>query len=235
MDTKAVKHKPGNRRISTLNPSLLFIESYKILRSNLLSSLVAETSGNIIMVTSPNAGEGKTTVCANLAIATAQTRSEVLIIDADMRRPAQHKVFNIPNDKGLSSLLRGVAKTNNCIRKIYPCLHLLPAGPAPPNPSELLASDQIDRLLTQLGETFKYIFLDTTSIDNVADSLVLAGKPVGTLLISRYGKTTYDGISTALEKLEHSGAKLLGLVVNGKGRRKNNTRYSLLSDYEKIK
>jgi len=212
--------------------SFLLTEAYNTLRTNLLSRLATAPGNNIIMVTSPNANEGKTTVCANLAIATAQTQSKVLLIDADMRRAAQHKVFRIPNEVGLSSLLDGKSKIIDCIHEVRPHLGVLPAGPAPPNPSELLSSKKMDILLDKARELYDYIFIDSTSLESVADPLILAGKSVGIVLVSRYGKTKYDGISDALDKLENTGAKLLGLVVNGKGDRKNNTDYSLLKDHE---
>ena len=172
---KGKNQKSSGARGLLTNANVPFnvVESYKSIRTNILFT-IATSEKKIIAVSSPNPGEGKSTSAANLAIALAQTDSSVLLIDADMRKPVQHKTFKVKNAEGLSTLIIMKSTVSNSIRSnVISNLDLLPAGPIPPNPSELLASEQFKKLLDVLSSNYDYIIIDTPPINVVSDAMVM--------------------------------------------------------------
>ena len=135
------------------------IESYKTIRANILFT-AADSDKKIIAVSSSNPGEGKSTSAANLAVVLAQTGSKVLLIDADMRKPVQHKIFKVRNNEGLSTLIIKKSSVTNSVKSnIINNLSLLTSGPIPPNPSELLASDNFKALMDKFSSQYDYIII----------------------------------------------------------------------------
>lgn len=190
-------------------------EAYKLMRTNLMFSLSAKEN-NAIVFSSPMPSEGKSTTCSNLAITMAQTGAKTLLVDADLRKPVQHKVFRVNNAKGLTTLLAGFDTLAEVLHaNVESNLDLIPSGPIPPNPSELLGGENMGRLLVALQENYDYIFLDTPPINVVTDALVLSRQTAGVVLVGRQKQTTHDELSRAIAALEFAGVSILGLVVNG--------------------
>lgn len=190
------------------------VEAYKTIRTNLMFVL-SQSKTKKVVISSCNIGEGKSTTVVNLAIAFAQLGSKVLLIDADMRRPSIHKKMKVSNTKGLSSVLVGFCDTEDAIVSANSYLDIMPSGPIPPNPSELLGGEKMNKLLDKLEEEYEYIFIDTPPINIVSDSLVLAAKTDGIVFIIQDLITTHDEVKKALGSIELANVKLLGAVVNG--------------------
>jgi len=189
-------------------------ESYKSIRSNILFTL-GTIDKKIIAVSSPNPSEGKSTTAANIAIALAQTDSTVLLIDADMRKPVQHKTFKIKNEEGLSTLIiKRTTLAKSVKDKVVSNLDLLPSGPMPPNPSELLASEQFKSLLDKLSHDYDYVIIDTPPVNVVSDAMVMKDSISGILLVMKYGSTTYEDVSSCMKQIDLAQANMLGFVLN---------------------
>ncbi len=188
-------------------------EAYKTIRTNLLYSLGA-TGNQVVVVSSSAPGEGKSTTCANLAVTLAQTGVKVILIDADLRKPVQYKLFHCNNSQGLSKVLVGFSSLEECVKtEIAPNLDLLPSGPTPPNPAELLGSKNMRELLDLLRENYDYILIDTPPINVVTDALVLLNDKVDALLVGRHRQTSYESLGKAVESIQVTNTNLLGVVV----------------------
>lgn len=193
--------------------SFSVLEAYKTLRTNLMFSM-ASSNNKCVAVTSSLPSEGKSTTIANLAITMSQTNAKVLLIDADMRKPTQHRVFNVKNKKGLSTILGGFCIIEEGIQQnIMPNLSIITVGQIPPNPSELLASNGMKNLLDILSVNFDYIFIDTPPVNIVTDALVLSSLICGFMLVTKQNNTTHDELQKAITSLEFADAKILGFVV----------------------
>ena len=216
---KQKKTKDGHRIISPeslINDKTVFTvsESYKTMRTNTMFAL-SPFDKKIISVTSANAAEGKSTTTANLAISFSQTESKVLLIDADLRKPTQHKLFEVNNKTGLSTVLGKMnAVENSIVKGVRENLDLMPAGPIPPNPSELLASQQFENMINELAQQYDYVIIDTPPVNVVSDVLVMSKAITGVLFVSMHGETTYDSIESGLQKLEMAEVNVLGFILN---------------------
>ena len=190
-------------------------EAYNSLRTNLLYAL-SPTNGKIVAVTSSNAGEGKSTVSINLALTMATAKVKVLLIDADLRRPSIHKKLKIDNSTGLSRFIVGFEAMSDALkREVFPNLDVMTSGPVPPNPSELLGSENMRIFLQKAGDYYDYIIIDTPPVNIVTDVAVMADCISGVLLVTSYGNTTFEDVKKANITLEKVNAKLLGMVVAG--------------------
>ncbi len=188
-------------------------EAYNMLRTNLNFTLSTHES-NIFVVSSPLSGDGKSTTSANISITIAQTKAKILLIDCDLRRPSQHKLFNVSNDKGLSSVLTGEPFEKNVHKNVYENLDLLTAGSMPPNPSELLGSTNMKNFLESIKDKYDYILLDTSPINIVTDALLLSKLCAGIVLVVRQNLSTYDELNKAIESIEFVKGSILGVVIN---------------------
>ena len=189
------------------------MEAYKMIRTNLLFAL-ATTDNRVVVFSSAEPSAGKSTLSANLAIVMAQTGARVLLMDADMRKPSQHRNFKKTRSMGLSKVLGGLSTLDECIYpNVKPNVDLITSGPTPPNPSELLGSVRMKELLEELQTRYDYIFIDMPPLCVVADALVVAPNTAGVVLIARHNQTMYEEFAEALEKVETTGAKLLGAVL----------------------
>lgn len=190
-------------------------EAYKTLRANVRFSL----SGNgckKVCITSSAASEGKSITILNLAISFALTGQKVLLIDGDMRRPSLARLLIEKPSPGLSNYLAGLNTEDEVIRKgIYENLDVILSGEIPPNPSELLGSDTMQTLLTDMGKRYDYILVDLPPVGVVADACVIANSLDGVLFLVRQNVTERDAVAASVKQLELSGAKLLGFVLNG--------------------
>ena len=160
-------------------------------------------------------GDGKTLVASNLAVALALSDQRVMLIDADLRRPRLHLVFDVPQQRGLTDLLVGQASAADAIRRTeVPNLHLLTAGTTPPNPSELLESLRFSEFLGRLEQYFDWVILDSPPVMPVTDSIVLSGKVDGVLMVASAETTPMPALRGALEQLKRGRASVLGVVLN---------------------
>lgn len=196
-------------------------ESFKALRTNIMFSLPSSENkkSKIILFTSPDSGDGKTTVSVNTAIALSETENRVLLIDADMRKPTVHRYFGLESRTGLSNLISGMNGKEECVQKIsdMPNLSVITAGILPPNPSELLGSSSMAKLLETFDGEYDYIIIDTPPINVVADALSLVNSADGTALVVSKGKSTYPEAAKALKTLKFANANILGVVCNRAG------------------
>lgn len=190
------------------------VESYKAIRAN-LSFLLSSAKNNVVVITSPNSGEGKSTTAANMAIAFAQLGERVLLIDADMRRSSLHKKLKTDNSEGLSNILAGMARVEDCIKPVNENLFFLSSGRVPPNPSELLGSAEFAELIDKVSPAYGCVIIDTPPINVVSDTLVAAPHTAGIVLVVRDGQTHNDDIRRVIDAAEFANIKILGTVING--------------------
>lgn len=191
-------------------------EAYKAMRTNVMFS-VPDEGCKVIGVTSAVPSEGKSTTVLNLAITFAQTGTRVLLIDADMRRPNIKRILNAGEGIGLSDVLARFAKAKDAIHHTdYENLNVLFSGNIPPNPVELLASDNMQNMIEELKESNDYIFIDTPPINVVTDATVISKLLHGIIIVVRENVSKKDEVAEALNKLRFVNAKILGLVLNDK-------------------
>ena len=201
--------------ITHRHPKSILSEAYRNVRTSLLLSF-SEKPPKKIAITSPNPVEGKTTTVINTAIALAQTGAQVVIIDADMRKPRIHHVFNGGDDgTGLSNFLSGNADLASIVKKTeVPNLFYIPSGPIPPNPSELLGSNRFKNMMGALEKKFDHVLLDSPPVIGFADSIILSTTVDGVVLVVLGGKTPRETLQRAKEALYQVNAKILGVVIN---------------------
>jgi len=206
------------------DPRSHIAENYRVIRTNILLSSAEKHPKNIV-VTSTSPQEGKTATAVNLAAILAQSGGPVLIVDADLRRPRIHKIFEIDNKTGLSTYLAGASEIRFEATGLLPNLSIVPAGPLPPNPSELLGSNRMKELIASLEEKFDFIIWDSPPLFTVAESLILSRMMSGTLFVAKSGSTTYEDLGQGLKALADIGARCLGIVINGLDLQASNRYY----------
>lgn len=191
-------------------------EAYRSLRTSIQFMGLDRPLGTI-QVTSPSAGEGKTTTLANLGVALAQAGQRVVIVSCDLRRPRLHEFFGLPNDVGFTSILLGDVPLSRAVQAVEGTegLRVVSSGPVPPNPSELLASRRAEEALEAILADSDVVLLDSTPILPVTDAAVLASWVDGTLLVATAGETTRREFHRAHEVLRQVDARVLGTVLNG--------------------
>lgn len=205
-----------NFEVLSENSSFAYAEAFKTLRTN-IEFVAATEKSKVIMTLSTLAGEGKTTVSINLAIALAQSSKKVLLIDCDMRRPKVQRYLRIKSSAkyGLSTVLNGTSEYEQAIGFIEELgVYVMLAGPTPPNPSELLASNRCAEMFKELGNRFDYIICDTPPVSIVSDALVLSKYTDGATLVVRQDYASTAQIKDAVEKLKTVDVKLLGTILN---------------------
>lgn len=190
-------------------------EAYRTLRTNIRFALRGKGCKSFC-ITSSSQGEGKSITMLNLAITFAETGQKVLLIDADLRRPAIARLLVENAAPGLSNVLAGLATEEESIRKdIYPNLDVLLSGDIPPNPSELLGSERMLELIQKLSDRYDYILVDTPPVNIVSDACVVANMLDGVLLLARQGRSRKESLKRAVNHLKLTNANLLGCVFNG--------------------
>lgn len=190
-------------------------ESYRHLRTSLLLSSAGQPP-RTILVTSSQPSEGKTTTAINTAFMLAQTGAEVLIIDCDLRRPRLHTQFEVANSKGLTTWLSGERDLDNLLQSYpkTPNLKILTSGPAPPNPAELLGSEEMRRLLGLLSERFAHIIIDSPPAISFTDASILSTMVDGVMLVVHGGRSSRAVVRRAKQQLLDVGAHIFGVVLN---------------------
>lgn len=189
-------------------------EAYRTIRTNIKFSNIAGRELKTIMLTSATPNEGKSTTISNLAVVMAQAGHSVVLCDCDFRNPNQHKIFSLPN-KGLSNCVATGSNVMDIIQHTsIPNLYVLTSGPVAPNPSELLASQNMVDIFKELKQHFDYVLIDTPPIMPVTDAAVVSGKVDGTILVIASGAVAPSVAVEAKTRLEQAGAHLLGAVLN---------------------
>lgn len=194
-------------------PKSITAESYRSLRTNIQYSSI-DKQVKTLVVTSSNAGEGKSTVAGNLAYTFFQNGKRVLIIDCDLRKPSLHRKFNVSNEVGLTDVLVGTSELNKVMKKIDDNLYLLTTGTLPPNPAEIIGSNTMENFLDECKINFDYIILDTPPILPVTDSKLLAIKADATVLVVRSEISKSKHVSQAYKELEKVNANVIGTILN---------------------
>jgi len=225
--TSLLRLRSGNGRNGNgkVNPALLLdldqrsplAEAYRQLRTSVLLSSPGHAPKTLV-VTSCVPSEGKTTTAINLAVSLAQTGARVLVIDADMRRPSIHSSFGIENQRGLCNILANEmteAETLNMIQQEKESgLYLLTSGPIPPNPAELIGSEQMRKLLLGLAATFDHIVIDSPPIASFTDGVLLSAISDGVILVVHASECSRKVVLRSQQALEEVGAKVFGVVLN---------------------
>jgi capsular exopolysaccharide synthesis family protein len=189
-------------------------EAYRALRTSVLLS-AAGRPPRTILFTSGRPAEGKTTTVVNTAISLAQLGSSVLIIDADLRKSATHKGFNVDSELGLSTYLSSEVEVDGLIQKLkISNLSLLACGPIPPNPAELISSDKMKTLLKMASERYDHVIIDSPPLMYVTDSVILSTLVDGVILVVHGGKSTREVVRQSRQMLGLVGAKVYGVVLN---------------------
>jgi capsular exopolysaccharide synthesis family protein len=210
-------------------------EAYRMLRTNLIYARV-DTTPKVIVLTSVGRNEGKSITTANLGVTLAQAGKNTLILDCDLRKPAQHKIFSTRSIGGLIDVLVGERDLQEVWQEPIPGLKLMPAGAPPPNPAEMLTSRRLADFLGQMRQKFDYVLVDTPPVGYASESLALAAIGDGVLLVLDCKHTRKGALRQALRRLENVGANVLGTVMNKydapKGRTTDDGYYPLVpTDY----
>lgn len=206
--------KNARRNILSKNSSFAAQEAYRTLRTNVRFA-VNSNGCKKICITSGSAGEGKSITLLNFAISVAEAGQKVILIDADLRRPALDRLLVEKATPGLSNVLAGLVETGDAIHKdIYENMDVMFSGDVPPNPAELLSSDRMRQMIDKLSLQYDYILVDTSPVNIVSDACEVANLLDGVLLLVRQNKAKKDEVKQAVTRLQLTGAKLLGYILN---------------------
>ncbi|MBC7909145.1 MAG: polysaccharide biosynthesis tyrosine autokinase [Pyrinomonadaceae bacterium] len=209
-------------------------EAYRQLRTSVLLS-TAGHAPKTLLVTSSVPSEGKTTTAVNTAISLSQTGAKVLVVDADMRRPRLHNIFQIENRHGLSSILSAEMTEAEVLTMVTPYedsnLHLLTSGPVPPNPAELIGSEQMRRLIRVLENNYTHIVIDSPPIASFTDGVLISSMVDGVLLVVHANKSSRGIVRRSKQLLQEVGAKIFGVVLNNANLRSQDGYYYYQSYY----
>lgn len=207
----------GAPLITFHTPKSIHAEQFRTIRTNLDFVSLDKTLKSIV-VTSSIPGEGKSTVSSNLAYVMAATEKKVLIIDADMRKPVLHKTFSLNNSKGLSTLISQPDTNFNDVIQYHSDLnlYLMPSGPIPPNPSELLGSARMNKIVSDITQYFDMVIFDTPPVTAVTDAQIMGTKVDGVILVVRNGYVAKEAVKRSKEALDNVNANILGYVMNSK-------------------
>lgn len=203
-----------NNLITLTDKMSVTAEAYRTLRTNIQFSSY-DKDLQVVTVTSSRPGEGKSTVSSNLAITFAENGSKVLLVDCDLRRPTIHKVFRLPNSKGMVNAVLSTDPLDKIIHKdIIPGLDIITSGIIPPNPSELLGSKKNQKLMEELKSQYDIIILDAPPLLAVTDAQVLTTMSDGTIIVAYHGVTHKDELVNAKSLLERVKGNVIGVVLN---------------------
>ena len=217
---------PADRLITVRHPLSPLSEAYRALRTNLQFSSVDRPLKSLV-ITSPNPLEGKSTTLANLGVVMAQAGKSVVLVDSDLRRPMLHKIFQLSNREGLTSLLLQdePALDGKLQETGIQNLRVITSGPLPPNPSEMLASQKMSRLVDALEEQADVIIFDSPPVLPVTDAAVLSTHTDGVLIVADAGRTRRSSAHQASENLQKVGINVVGAVLNRLSPRRSGSHY----------
>jgi succinoglycan biosynthesis transport protein ExoP len=211
--------RPADQLRAGIEPTGHAAEAYRAIRTNISYSLGPSDVATRLLITSAGVGEGKSTTVANLAVVFGLAGSRVLVVDADLRRPSQHRIFGVSNAGGLTTLLTGTeADVRQLVqRTAHERVWVLPSGPIPGTPSELLGSPRMAQLLDGFGQHFDILLLDAPPALAVTDPVVLSALASTTIVVAQHGKTRTNELRVAVQRLALSGRPIAGVVLNQTG------------------
>ncbi|MBX3066804.1 MAG: CpsD/CapB family tyrosine-protein kinase [Anaerolineae bacterium] len=199
--------------ITLTDPRSAAAEAFRALRTNILFAGL-EQPIRAFAVTSPAPEDGKSTTLANLALTMAQAGHDTILVDADLRRPAQHTIWNLPADSGLTTmLLDDAAMQNPPLHTVAENLRVLTSGTLPPNPADLISGKKMEQALEALKSKAEYVLFDAPPVLAVTDTALLASKLDGVLLVMKAGKTRRDYAQRAKEALERIHVRIIGVAL----------------------
>jgi non-specific protein-tyrosine kinase len=210
------KIEPGGRQVYTMSqPQSGASEAVRLLRTN-LEFASASNPIHSITVSSASPGEGKSTTAANLGVVMAQSGLTCAVIDADLRKPTMHRIFGVENTAGLTTLLTHPDQSWEQVAKkvALPGLFLIPSGPIPPNPSDLLSSVRFERLIDQIKDDVDLVIVDSPPTLSASDALSISRHTDGVILVCHSNKTRIDSLRHAAESIHQGGIRLIGVVLN---------------------
>jgi len=215
-ETERREGAPSRELVAAFAPFHPRTEEIRALRTQLLIRWYKRDAGhNALVVASPNSGEGRSYLAANLAVVFSQLGARTLLVDADLRNPRQHKIFGIPGNHGLSALLSGRAEQT----ATFPIpgltrLSVLPAGSLPPNPQELLSRLSFTTLVNDMQSLYDVVIIDTPPAQKYADTQAIAFRARNALVVARKNHTTVGATSRVVRELQGTGARVVGTVIN---------------------
>jgi len=215
MPKQKQKEDKGNRKLfSHIHPMSAIAESFRALRTNIAYSSI-DHPRRVILITSSDPGEGKSTIVSNLGVVMAQAGSRVLIMDCDLRRPVMHKIFEMDQQRGLTNLIAQDLEVGEVVRSTeVDGLFVINSGPIPPNPSELLGSQKMKDLLEKVGGQYDLVLIDTPPLNAVTDASVLASVVDGVIIVIKSGESRIDIARESKAQLEKANARIIGVVLN---------------------
>jgi capsular exopolysaccharide synthesis family protein len=208
--------KPGGGQVFMLTqPNSSAAEAMRLLRTNLQFASASREIGKIV-ISSPGPGEGKSTTAANLAVVVAQGGLTTAIIDADLRKPTLHRIFGVPGDEGVTSMLTNpdTPWTDHAKKVALPGLYLIPSGSIPPNPFDLVSSDRFRDRIEEISRDVDLVIIDSPPILSASDSLAIAAHADGLLLVAQSHKTRTDMLRHAAHSAHQGDVRLVGIVLN---------------------
>ena len=212
--------------VTLADPRSAAAEAYRTLRTNLMFSSV-ENPIHTLLVSSPAESEGKSTILANLAVTFAQGGHKTIIVDSDLRRPSQHDIWGIPNERGLTTMMLEDSALSSppLVATKVENLQILPAGPQPPNPADVLGSQRMTEIVGLLKARASYILFDSPPVLAVTDAALLGSKLDGVLLVVRSGHTRRDHAARARQALEQVHVRIVGAVLSNAPRESTGKYY----------
>lgn len=220
------------KTIINRNTDFSVVEAYKSIRTNIMYSIPKSDSAKVIVLTSSTAGEGKSTTCINLAITFAQLNSRVLLLDCDLRKPKIHRYLKLDKKEGLSNVLCGFSELGKSIKVgVRENLDVLTAGETPPNPAEIIQSQEFERLISFLKTKYDYIFIDTPPVSLVTDPTLTVKYSDGVVVLVKKSETTFEMLDETIERLKKVGSNILGTIVIDNKENLKSRRYYRKSKY----
>ena len=234
----AISRWPNGQMIAdgmvvTNQPRSIYAEMFRQIRANFQFSTAAH-SGKTFVLARSGSGDGNTTLVANLGAALAQDGARIVIVDGDLRRPALHERFGLPNTIGLSSLLRSDdVRIEDAVQpSSQEGLHVITSGPVPPNPAELLGSARMQTIIDALNERFDLVLFDCSPLGAVVDPVVLARKTDGVVLIAVANRTRVRDFQDGIKRLQHAGTPVIGILLNKAPVRSTDKVYGYTSTHQ---
>ena len=226
-DKKRKRERGSKRNLTTsINPKSPISEQYRTIRTN-IQFLMIDKEIKTLAFTSAAPGEGKTTTIANLAITLAYQGDKVLLIDADLRKPTLHQLIGVRNQHGLTNLITKKSTKKSAILRVprIANLYVLPSGPIPPNPSELLNSKKMKNLISELSQEYDWVLFDTPPVLAVTDAQILANRCDGVILVLKSNQTQKEELVKAKELLDKANTNLMGTIMSGVNRKDSGYGY----------
>ena len=212
----------GARLVTFVEPQHAISEQFRTLRTNIEFAGAALDKLQVVMFTSAEISDGKTTVSSNVAVTWAQAGKNVLYVDADLRRPTAHSTFDLLNTRGLTTILASNAQPKDTVQKTFvENLEVLTSGPVPPNPAELLSSARMASLVEWMRNNYDVVVLDVPPVMAVTDPHVLMPLVDGAILVTMFGKTLKINLQRTVETLRLTDTKILGIVQRVHGGKKD--------------